>query len=277
MTGRHTTHHATHADTPDLSPRPARRGFTLVELLVVVAIIAILAGIVLVAAGGISGKRKIALTQDILNTLDRAMDEYHVTVGSYPSPDAEDWDGVPGASNGTVGYPTATDQHAPYPDAAVFISKARGVGGVDAILAGIPDRFLVTTIERGAGDETLEDPTPSVLDAWGVDPWPRNEDGEAYDITRDRGESEAFWQQVIFYVHPGNDYAEDLYGLTRNGRPYFMSAGPDLRYGLINEIPIDFEGDPVEQALRYTEDNIYSYDVGPLKETMGADDRDVEL
>jgi prepilin-type N-terminal cleavage/methylation domain-containing protein len=238
---------------------PRATGFTLVELLAVIAIIVILMGIVLVAAGNISGKRKVALTQDVLGALDRALDEYHITTGVYPAYKPDSYQNVPGESNQTETY--LGGDHAPRPDAAVFIRQARGVGAVDAVLAGIPDRFLMTTVDTGGTFPDADDPTPSVVDAWAVTPWPPDDGGRQYGIAQ---------QQVVYYVHPANDYAQDLYGrVPPGGRPYFVSAGPDMKYGLLDEVPEDVEDGRDEIAESYLADNVYSYPVDPFKRDMG--------
>jgi len=246
-----------HADTPDVARPRAARGFTLVELLAVVTIIAILTGIVLVAAGGVSGARKVALTEDILRSLDRALDEYHTATDKYPAYNADDYVDVPDEDNTLKSYNpgSGVEQHSARPDASVFIKQARGFGEVDAILTGIPDRFLVTTV-TGADD----DPTPSVIDAWGEDQWPPSADDPTVLFP-------AATQQLIYYVHPQNDLAQHLYGSCVSGRPYFMSAGADKKYGLVNEAPDDAD-DRVEAAESYTEDNLYSYPVDPIKTGM---------
>ncbi len=62
-----------------------RRGFTLVELLAVMALIMFLVGIVLYGAKGAMTKADYTRTQTILQKHLAALDEYRVQKGSYPN------------------------------------------------------------------------------------------------------------------------------------------------------------------------------------------------
>ncbi|MEO0795051.1 MAG: prepilin-type N-terminal cleavage/methylation domain-containing protein [Verrucomicrobiota bacterium] len=73
--------------TPRISLRTHRRrasGFTLVELLVVMAIILILSGIVIGVSGGISGKQSRARAETELATIAAALEAYRLQYGDYP-------------------------------------------------------------------------------------------------------------------------------------------------------------------------------------------------
>lgn len=246
---------------------PARSAFTVIELLTVVAVIAILLTIVLVVGSGVLTDQRAKMTRNVLTNLDRALDEYVIAVGSIPGYGVKDagnnlYRDVPGDDNNVQAYGTGTNNlHCARPDAAVFIRQTKGFGEVDAIITGIPDRFLrLTMTQSQSGSPTVEsDTSPSVVDAWAADGWPLNEDGDRFSIAL---------QQVIYYVHPDNTLAQDLYGQCLNRRPYFMSAGPDTLYGLTNEPPRP--GATIEEAESFTKDNIYSYQPGPIREDMSA-------
>ena len=62
-----------------------RSGFTLAEILVVLAVISLLIG--LLTSGGIAAKRqaKIFQTRTLIASLEAALDMYHVDFGAYPS------------------------------------------------------------------------------------------------------------------------------------------------------------------------------------------------
>ena len=62
----------------------ARRGFTLIEMLVVIAIIAILAGMLLPALAAAKKKAKIAQARTEMANLVAAITQYHATYGRYP-------------------------------------------------------------------------------------------------------------------------------------------------------------------------------------------------
>lgn len=63
---------------------PGRRGFTLVEMLAVMAMVAILVGLVLFAAKGALQKADIAATQTLLQKHMAALDEWRVQKGAFP-------------------------------------------------------------------------------------------------------------------------------------------------------------------------------------------------
>lgn len=64
--------------------RVASLGFTLVELLVVMAVIALLAGFVISAMGGVKRHQYVAHTQGEMGQLEAAIESYHADYGFYP-------------------------------------------------------------------------------------------------------------------------------------------------------------------------------------------------
>jgi len=63
------------------------RGFTLIELLVVVVIIGLLAGLVAPRYFGQVGKSNVNVARAQIDALGKALDQYRLDVGSYPSTD----------------------------------------------------------------------------------------------------------------------------------------------------------------------------------------------
>jgi general secretion pathway protein G len=65
--------------------RESAAGFTLLELLVVVVIIGLLAGFVAPRYFGQVGKSEIATARAQIDALEKALDQYRLDVGRYPS------------------------------------------------------------------------------------------------------------------------------------------------------------------------------------------------
>ena len=97
-------------------------GFTLIELMIVIVILGILAGIVLFAVGGITDRGTVAACKTDLSTIQTGVEAYYAKQGSYPAhlvPDLTDpaggnqflkWDaGFTGSADATG---PASDVHA---------------------------------------------------------------------------------------------------------------------------------------------------------------------
>jgi general secretion pathway protein G len=63
------------------------RGFTLLELLVVVVIIGLLAGFVAPLYFGQVGKSEVNVAKAQIDALEKALDQYRLDTGHYPSPE----------------------------------------------------------------------------------------------------------------------------------------------------------------------------------------------
>ncbi len=121
------------------------RGFTLVEILVVLAIIAILITISVVVAGRVTQGGRVRATEDLLKVLDTALTSYmadrEAKVPAVYRDDAGElfplWDGredVTGAVD--------RDAYPAEPSLALFLHIARDVPAVDQTLKGIDSRFI---------------------------------------------------------------------------------------------------------------------------------------
>jgi len=261
-------------DTRKAIPFGAPRGFSLIEMLAVITVIVIL--ITLVVASGllVIQRQERAITTGALSSLDRALEEYLVERSAFPPFIPEMYEITPGrkiviggADNLKERY-LDRDQHR-HPDASVFLRQARGIGRVNEIVANIPERLTMTTEVDADGER---DTTPSVLDAWA--------DPDSWAATASLGQDDAFpvlhpAARLIFYVHPNNRLAQDLYGRCVNGRPYFFSAGPDGLYGTTSQLSENGDRDAafVESARIGLEDNLYSYEVGPPRDDEEFEDQ----
>ena len=66
-------------------PRNKQSGFTLIEIILVVVIIGILAGIAIPRMGGRTEQAKIAKAKQTINTLSMGIQEYEMINGTYPN------------------------------------------------------------------------------------------------------------------------------------------------------------------------------------------------
>lgn len=259
------------------------RGFTIIELLTVMAIVIVLIALLIGVGSAVIKNQEASLTRNVLTALDRALEEYiSNSNGSIPNfrngatPETNDYIEVPGPqfkrndSRFFRDYPSGGETFPIRPDAAVFLKQAMGVGQVRNVIAGLSERTLRLTVTVEGSSELPKkdtDTTPSVLDSWAQDPWPMPQDAAraAFWDTIDLSTGEIL-QAPILYVHPENKLAQELYGRCVNGRPYFMSAGPDRAYGVRLSISDPVLQKEVEGQLT---DNIYSYPVGPFNTTAG--------
>lgn len=65
--------------------KQTRPGFTLIEILLVLAIIGMLAGVTIFAIGGIGKKARVDTTKATLETVANALDTYNLHIGHYPT------------------------------------------------------------------------------------------------------------------------------------------------------------------------------------------------
>lgn len=113
--------------------RNRERGFTIVELLIVIIIIAILATIVIVAYNGISNRAKTTKAQSAAQTVIKKAEAYNAELGSYPTGPTQ----MTSAATSTTYYLTgvtfvATLASAPANENTVMYSTCTTPAGVRA-------------------------------------------------------------------------------------------------------------------------------------------------
>lgn len=273
--------------------RHSSRAFTLVELLVVLVVILILVTLVVGVGSAVLRNQKVTATKGVLSALDRSLEEYIAERGDIPKYDAEQYIGTPGPTLSTSGggvWPWSTDptgpedykgvDHVRRPVTSVFLEQTSGFGAIDEIIGGVsPDFIFQSVVSYPDGSGSYETrPAPVLADSWANDDWsyiaPRNQSASGCpmgdpvfdnndDCTPDWDIIGPNGNQLIYYVHPSNRLAQDLFGKCRNNRPYFMSAGPDKLYGLGGDYQ-DVGEITDEELGEALDDNIYSYEPEPV-------------
>ncbi len=229
--------------------RRSNRGFTLLELLAVMAIIGLLAGMIVTASVVVVKKQRVRTTRDVLMKLDQVLEEYLSQRNAVPAFIAVQYDRVP--DDTAVLHSYRGEDYPDRPDASVFLRSVRGVGECDLLMSGLPDRYLIRT--NGERDDELG-AMPSVGDAWGE--WPDDPRG------------------LVYYVHPDNHLAQAFYGRCVNRRPYFVSSGPDGKFGHPGEIALSGVGvedaqELQDQLIEWRSDNVYSYEGVDVEMAVG--------
>lgn len=173
-----------------MTTRPPRRtarrpAFTLVELLVVIFIIVVLAGLALAVGGRVRDSGRARLTEQVLNVLDLALNAYVSERGAQPPPyviiDGTAW---PMADARNMGYVVprvdestpanewmapSTQGPAMLNSVGYFAVEASTVSSAAAALAQLDARvFRQIDIDASAsGDAGPQPSLPTALDAWG--------------------------------------------------------------------------------------------------------------
>ncbi len=159
-------------------PAATPRGFTLLELLVVVVIIGLLAGFVAPRYFGQVGKSEVNVARAQIDALEKALDQYRLDVGRYPSTELglkalverpanePKWNGpylqartcrsIPGASPTCTRCPARRATSTSSPTARTASPAARGENAdIDEPLSGRM-RFELKAIAPGGGVEALD-------------------------------------------------------------------------------------------------------------------------
>ena len=227
------------------APRRSVPGFSLIELLVTISIIALIAGIAVPVAIKVMSSAEGATTRAMLNGLAGAADEYNVVTQSA----------VPHFGKDAFGNALALDVGQPEPNGGTgndatlgqFIKVAGQVPTTAKLIAAAaksnlkavtaPDEYAtIGDVAAAAGDPSVIAANIVILDGWD------NPIRYAAGVNH----NDAFKADDYLRAHP---------------TPFFVSAGPDGLWGKVRndntpDESVDDDGDGEPDAA----DNIYSFD-----------------
>ena len=246
----------------NLNHPPTRRfgrpGFSLVEIMVVVAIIFVLMGLSLIAMKRVTQSANVKQTRLLLNQMMSIEGEYRRTarqsINHYTksSPPKDDYDYTRKPFDWTQNKPHNIDL--PIGSTATIPPL---VPNTDAHVNGSIEAFVWATLQLPAcdqmysglrADRSLRD---GDLDASPV----RDPDG-FYEVVDHWGTPIRYYlRNVDENLYPSGDIERDTFATTVfrfHAKPFFVSAGPDGKWG-------DLNGSATER--KEAEDNIYSFDL----------------
>ncbi|MGD1916561.1 MAG: type II secretion system protein [Phycisphaerales bacterium] len=222
------------------------RGFTIIELLVVILIISVLIALGLAVGARVVGGAKTTQTRDLIKTLENVLSSYETTVDrALPAFIADPRRDLSATGTGPqpVFFPLADGVAGETGDfinsVGLFLHEARSIAGVSSLLDGLDaqnyQEFAYTPATELSSDPGATEPlVPTVLDAWGqplrlvhprfhgvVRDAVRFDDDDWLGPAPDSG----IYFPERFRRDPAQGDADG--GLTTGSRPYFYSVGPD--------------------------------------------------
>ncbi|MEW6073316.1 MAG: prepilin-type N-terminal cleavage/methylation domain-containing protein [Planctomycetota bacterium] len=109
-----------------LIPRAARRGFSLLEIVIAVCVMAILAGVLVIRSGGILSSSKVSKTASLVNTLQTACTAFHADTGTM----AYEYSGSTAPNRQLSGTQSMAGWKGPYLPEPLRTSGTNPFGGV---------------------------------------------------------------------------------------------------------------------------------------------------
>lgn len=217
---------------------------TLVEILVVVAIIAVLISVVAMVGVGIRDKGKIELTQQTMKTLVDAIDEYKTATKVFSGPTIDEgWPSPPNspvipATGDPAGrpidrFPGPVEEQDLYlpPSELTCLFQYAGTSGARTRLLSIEGLYVYLSLVPTS--KTLLDKVPGSLTTRHTD--------LGNIVVRPKGWPGQGVTPVAVLDAWKNPLRYRRYAYRNNGRPFLWSAGPDGKFA---PNPLDLSNDP---------------------------------
>jgi len=252
-------------------------GFTLIEMMIVIGIIALLAALTLGISSSVMRNAEIHKTEDALKLLTMSLQEWELEKGRSITFEGYEPELLPDGSVGMydifadeiIGAPAFSEQGVEDVDMLdametrienLILKLLHSESATDILSHISPDLFIEHVHDADGTTHKV------VVDAWGTpigivfpgrNYWEVNPNGNPkFDASFDQ-----CGDQTV------RDQAEDGLGSCINARPYFVSAGPDRLWGYrfqsndLNSGPgIETYPDSGIFLWEYSLDNIYSYE-----------------
>ncbi|MHC4995955.1 MAG: type II secretion system protein [Planctomycetota bacterium] len=247
------------------------RGFTMVELLTVVAILSILIGIGVVASNAISETGNKQLTRSTLMVCHQILTEVQVSRGKTPvifdtnnlgNPELKQYTTVKNPNFPKTSDDLVIEEPADYAAHSIqrFVAATFRVLGDDKSQAEDSVNRIYATINEDLLQAGIAEVSDTEVHSGEIHLHEYNDEVEFMFLAILDG-----WGNRLVYKHDPNDlnttglnYPNDDF-LPRNDKPFFASAGPDGVFGDAN-INEDTANANELLLLEYSRDNIYSYD-----------------